>query len=275
LVIVVDNNPELQELLLERTKDTSSQVISNTGRGVADARTTAVKHCSSDLVAFIDDDAWAEPNWLAELASVFESADVIGAGGRVVPEWGPDASRIPAELLWLVGATYKGHPNRQVTITRPIGANMIARRDALIEVGGFPSDFGVRDGMTKSRGNEELALFTRLTERFGPDCIMYIPTAVVHHFVPADRTTWYYLVSRSWAEGTSKGYARQRFGRHVMTYDSSYVRDTLVPGAVSYLRGANPSALRSAAMCLTSLAVTVAGYSWQLAFARGGDRRAF
>jgi len=226
-------------------------------------------------VAFIDDDAWAAPTWLEELKSAFNSAKVVGAGGLVLPEWDIRASRIPDELLWVVGSTYKGHPEGQVHITRPIGANMIARRDALVEVGGFPSDFGPREGV-KSSSNEELALFTRLRERFGPESILYVPTAVVHHFVPAERSTWRYLIGRSWAEGTSKAHARQRFGRGVMSYDSSYVRETLLPGVIAYLsqasRQADRKALRHAGMCLASLGVAAAGYSYQLGFAKHGLR---
>jgi len=272
LVVVVDNNLVLEEELRKRTRDTPTEVISNAGRGAADARSTAIKYCTSEIVAFIDDDAWAEPGWLEELKSAFDSATVVGAGGLVVPDWGTSASRIPDELLWVVGSTYKGHPEGRVNITRPIGASMAARRDALLEVGGFPSEFGPRGGV-KSSSNEELALFTLLRDRFGPKSILYVPTAVVHHFVPAERTTWQYLVGRCWAEGTSKAHARQRFGRDVMSHDSSYVRDTLLPGIIGYLgkatRHENGKALRDAGMCLVSLGVTGAGYSWRLLFTKG------
>ena len=271
LVIVVDNNLVLEEALRERTRNTPAEVIGSAGRGASDARSTAITHCTSELVAFIDDDAWAEPTWLDELKNAFDSANVVGAGGLVVPEWDVRASRIPDELLWVVGSTYRGHPEGRVPITRPIGASMMARRDALVEAGGFPSDFGPRGGK-KSSSNEELALFTCLRERFGPESILYVPTAVVHHFVPAERTTWRYLVGRSWAEGTSKALARQRFGREVMSYDSSYVRETLLPGAIAYLSRAthrgNNEALRHAGMCGASLGVTAAAYLWQLVFAK-------
>jgi glycosyltransferase involved in cell wall biosynthesis len=267
LIIVVDNNPVLEGELRKRTRDTPTKVISNVGRGAADARSTAIRYCTAEIVAFIDDDAWAEPGWLEELKTAFESTSVVGAGGLVVPDWDTNASRIPDELLWVVGSTYKGHPEGRVNITRPIGASMAARREALVEVGGFPSDFGPRGGV-KSSSNEELALFTLLRERFGPECILYVPTAVVHHFVPAARTTWQYLLGRCWAEGTSKAHARQRFGREVMGHDSSYVRDTLLPSIIAYLgkatRHYDAKALRDAGMCLLSLGVTGAGYSWQL-----------
>lgn len=271
LVIVVDNNLVLEKALRKGTENTLAVVISSSGRGAADARSTAIRHCTSDLVAFIDDDAWAERTWLRELSAAFGSASVVGAGGLVLPEWGAQASQLPEELLWVVGSTYKGHPKGRVPITRPIGANMIARREALVQVGGFPSDFGPRDGV-KSSSNEELALFTHIRNYYGPGSVLHVPSAVVHHFVPAERTTWGYLFSRSWAEGTSKGYARQRFGRGVMSHDSSYVLGTLLPGVMAYLisasRAGHDRAIRHAGMCLASLGITATGYSWQLAFGR-------
>jgi GT2 family glycosyltransferase len=264
LVIVVDNNVVLEQALRERTEHTAAEVIRSAGRGASDARSTGISHCRSDLVAFIDDDAWAEPSWLEEIRSAFDSASVVGAGGRVLPEWEEGAFRIPEELLWVVGSTYRGHPDGRVPIGRPIGASMAARREALVELGGFPSDFG--PGGTKFSSNEELALFTRLRERFGSECILYVPTAIVHHFAPAERTTWRYLVRRSWREGFSKALARRYFGSEVMNYDRSYVRQTLLPGVMAYLwaaaRPGRVQALRNASMCVVSLGVAAIAYFW-------------
>ncbi len=264
MYVVVDNNRELQSDLAAKLSGTDVIVMANDGSGASDARTTALSRLSSDIVAFIDDDAWAEPDWLEKLTGAFGSPDIVGAGGRILPEWEPGAVQLPAELLWVVGSTYLGHPEDPVTITRPLGASMAARRLAMAEVGGFPHEFGPRGGK-KSSSNEELALFSHLRQQFGPDCLVYVPAAVVHHFAPASRTTWSYLVSRSWAEGVSKADIRRRFGRSVMGHDSAYVRRILAPaivrGAVRGVPRGDRQSMREAGMCAVALAVTGAGYA--------------
>jgi glycosyltransferase involved in cell wall biosynthesis len=266
MVVVVDRNPELHEKLACRTAGMGVTVLTNDGQGAADARSTGARHCTGEFLAFIDDDAWAEPTWLENLVDHVASARAIGAGGLILPDWQPGASRLAPELLWLVGCTYKGHPVEEGPISRPIGANMGVRRLELLEVGGFPSNFGPRDGR-KSSSNEELAFFTALRERFGDACVLYVPSAVVHHSVPAERTTWQYAVERSWAEGTSKAEAVNIFGPRTMTHDTNYVVRTLLPGAARYCveatKGRALVNLRNAAMCITSLAVTGAAYGWR------------
>ncbi len=265
-VVVVDNNSELLDALLGASGGTSVEVISSEGKGASAARNTGANHCEADVIAFIDDDAWAEKNWLEELAHGIASPGVVGAGGRVIPDWAPGSTVIPEELLWIVGCTYKGHPQGEVTITRPIGANMAVSRAALLAVGGFPRHFGPREGR-KTSSNEELALFTLLRGQFGQDCALYVPAAVVHHHVPPQRTSWQYLVERSWAEGTSKADARREFGGDVMAHDSQYVTSALLPGVKGYLTTGLPPApasIRDAMMCLVSLGVTAGGYGLRL-----------
>jgi hypothetical protein len=61
-----------------------------------------------------------------------------------------------------------------------------------------------------------------------------------------------------------------------MSHDSSYVRETLLPGVVAYLtralRARSEEAVRGAGMCRASLGVTAAGYSWQLTFGGAAGR---
>ena len=275
MVVVVDGNPELHEALVRRTAGMGVTVLTNDGKGAADARSTGARHATGEFLAFIDDDAWAEASWLENLVDHMASAGAIGAGGLILPDWQPGASRVAPELLWLVGCTYKGHPVNEGPISRPIGANMGVRRLELLDVGGFPSSFGPRDGR-KSSSNEELALFTLLRERFGDECVLYVPSAVVHHSVPAERTTWQYAVERSWAEGTSKAEAVNIFGPKTMNHDTNYVVSTLLPGAARYClaaaKGNARANLRNSTMCITSLAVTGAAYGWRSLSARWRPR---
>jgi len=233
VIVVVDSNPAL----LERLRDLLPPeviLLPSDGRGAAQARNTGIEAAKGDLVAFIDDDAVAEPTWLAALTTAFADPGVVAAGGRILPRWERPNRHLPDELLWVVGSTYAGHPVGPQPVSRPIACNMAARRDALLAVGGFPKDFGPRDTAVKNHSNEEIALAVGLRARFGRDCIWYAPQAIVHHFVPAARGTWGYLWQRCVAEGVSKADVRLTYGGDAMDFDRSYARRTLLPAIARY-----------------------------------------
>lgn len=266
--VVVDNNPELYDELVHVMDGERVRVIRNPGDGAAASRSAGVELTKSDVCFFIDDDAWAEKQWLSRMIDVFRDPRIAGAGGRVVPEWDSAARTLPAELLWVVGATYRGHPDGVVPITRPIGANMAARTHVLREIGGFPAEFGPRGGK-KVSSNEELALFTMITERWGRDSVVYVPSSVVHHHVPAGRTSWKYLIGRCWAEGTSKADIRSTFRGSVMAHDQEYAQSTLIPAIGTYfrsgIRDAKWQEMREGIQCAVALGVTGVGYLARLA----------
>lgn len=263
IFVVVDNNEQLYGELQRALSGLGARVVRNPGSGPAAARSAAVHLTTADVCLFIDDDAWAEKNWLRNMVAVFGDGAIAGAGGRVIPEWGDGAIGLPSELLWVVGATYRGHPEGEVPITRPIGANMAARTSVVREVGGFPSSFGPRGGK-KVSSNEELALYTAITDRWGSGSVVFVPTSVVHHYVPARRTTWAYLFERCWAEGSSKADVRTAFHGTVLAHDRAYARSTLVPAIGRYLWRSlcdkDVKAFRSGAQCATSLGVTACAY---------------
>jgi GT2 family glycosyltransferase len=277
-ILVVDHNPPLLKRAGAAFPDL--RVVPNAGRrGLSGARNTGVAHAAGDVVAFLDDDARAEPDWLERLAAGYSSPSVIGVGGAATPVWpARRPSWLPPEFDWVVGCSFAGMPTARAAVRNLIGANMSFRREVLGTVGGFTDGIG-RVG-SRPLGCEETELGIRLRQwRLGVR-LVYEPDAVVRHRVTADRAAWRYFCSRCYAEGLSKAMVSRLVGaRDALETERRYVRSVL-PRAVA--RGLDPrrrdraAGIASACAVLAGLGLTAAGYArGRLArgWARGGRAR--
>jgi GT2 family glycosyltransferase len=202
VVLVVDHNAPL----LDRARDALPDVrcVPNVGRrGLSGARNSGVAAAHGDVMAFLDDDAVAERDWLERLLACYGDPRVLAVGGSVLPRW-PDGRppAFPPEFDWVVGCTYHGMPETAGPVRNVIGANMSFRRGVLEAVGGFREEIG-RVG-TVPVGCEETELCLRARRRFPDGVVLYEPRAAVHHRVTADRASWRYFAARCYAEGRSK-----------------------------------------------------------------------
>jgi glycosyltransferase involved in cell wall biosynthesis/GT2 family glycosyltransferase len=262
-VLVIDHEPAL--LAEARRRWPEIRVVANEeAQGLSGARNTGLANSEGDVVAFIDDDAVAAPDWLERLSDAYEDPRVVGVGGTVRPRW--QAGRpgwFPPEFDWVVGCTHSGMPRQRSAVRNLVGANMSLRRDALREVGGFSSELG-RIG-TLPVGCEETDLCIRIGERRPQETILYDPAAVVDHLVPQARGRVRYFTERCSAEGRSKAVLTAMVGsRSGLSSERSYVRRTLPLGFLRGFRDAlrgNPMGLARSAMLVVGLTKTTAGYA--------------
>jgi glucosyl-dolichyl phosphate glucuronosyltransferase len=262
VLVVVDHNDELYERLAATVDDVT--VVKNTGpRGLSGARNTGVGLADSDVVAFLDDDAIAAPDWLERLMALYDDPEVLGVGGRVQPLW--EAGRpgyFGEELDWIVGCSHRGLPRVASEVRNVIGANMSFRTDVIRTVGGFNHSLG-RQGSTPL-GCEETEICIRSTMG-APGCrIVYEPAALVRHHVPANRGTVRYMLSRSWSEGISKAQVSHVVGhKRALGPERRYVRSILPKAFFSamydWTRG-DPAGLGRAAAYIAVVGCTAAGY---------------
>jgi GT2 family glycosyltransferase len=262
IVLAVDHNAELARRARERLPGV--RIAENVeAPGLSGTRNAGVALARGQVVAFLDDDAAAAPDWLERLTAAYDAPDVLGVGGAVDPRW--EAGRpagFPAEFDWVVGCTYRGLPDRAAPVRNLIGANMSLRRDVLQRVGGFRPGVG-RVGRLPS-GCEETELCIRAAQRLPGGRFVYEPRARVAHSVPAGRARWRYFASRCFAEGVSKArVAAWRGPADALASERAYATRTLPQGMLrngrAAARGDGAALVRMAAIA-AGLAITTSGY---------------
>lgn len=198
-VVVVDNNS---------TDDTPEVVARSEGRfrhfqylreerqGLSHARNRGWQDCRGDYVAFLDDDACAEPDWCRRILTAFESVNPAPAsvGGVILPRyetappgWFADDFEVRS---WGESTCFLSGYWGQFGFS---GSNMAFPRGLLARFGGFRADLGMI-GDTLRLG-EEKDLYFRIHREL--PLFWYDPGIRVRHWVPAEHMRARYLLRRA------------------------------------------------------------------------------
>ncbi len=262
ILLVIDHNPELFNRLKAELADKVRVVHHDEGeRGAIPADNLGIDLAGGEIVAFMDDDACADRDWLDRLLRHYHDANVAACGGRLISTW--DNGRpgwFAEELDWLVGGTYKGHPETRRPVKKLIMCNMSVRRDVFRTTGLFDTSFGRRKDWGTGTESE---FFLRMKQQLPDATVIYDPEAIVYHRVPDRRANLRYLVLRSYNEGFHKALIRHAFAapaREVLATENAYLRYAMNSMTGKLARFYRRGNLGQAAAMMTSVAATGAGY---------------
>lgn len=199
-IIVVDNAPSsnVTEVLIAQLPQQPCPIryVLEPEAGASKARNTGIHHATGDLVAFIDDDMTAHPDWLTHLQQSFSNPKVMAVTGLVFPGELETEAQCIFEEYWSFNRGYRRlyfdsqffeqRKSRGVPVWQMGGSgNMAIRRTVVSWLGGFDERLG---GGPNSAGCSEDSEFLYRVLAEGLLCC-YEPTAVAYHYHRADVTS--------------------------------------------------------------------------------------
>ncbi|MDF2925320.1 MAG: glycosyl transferase family protein [Paenibacillaceae bacterium] len=207
-VLVIDNNSrdhteEMTRKFILDHEHMKLRYVFESRQGLSAARNSGIRHAQADLVAFLDDDAIPERDWILTITDTFRRVpDVQAMGGVIRPRFEtrrPDWLIKPFELPYTIvdlGSRVMEYPGQ----LHPCGANMAFRKSVFASLS-FPLELG-RVGSALISG-EETWLFNALKKKGSR--ILYHPAMAVEHFIPASRLTPDWIAKRYYYQGLSNG----------------------------------------------------------------------
>ncbi|MFC2010536.1 glycosyltransferase family 2 protein [Chloroflexota bacterium] len=201
IIIVYDNVCGLKNTLESKLPRSVTIVRNKADKGLSNARNTGIEMATSDIIAFVDDDAIPQPRWAEFIKAAFRRQGIVGVGGRVIPVWLDSGKRpvwFPEELDWIIGCTPVGFAEDKSIIRNAYGCNMAFKREELLRIGGFEQSLG------GPVSGDDTDICLRIASGNNSNSIIYEPQAVVKHFVPRERQSLKYIASSAWRQGIGK-----------------------------------------------------------------------
>ena len=224
LVVIVDGTQPVYDRVVADYGDRDDIIIecNEQNVGLLESRNRGAEIATGDIVAFIDDDAVADEQWIERLIQAYEAEDAIAAGGKMTPEWvAGKPSFLPDEFYWLVGVTHRGFAEGPGEVRNTFGSNTSFRADLFEELGGFGVEVGGRKEDANLQGGET-ELCVRMANRYGQG-VWYEPKAEVAHKVFDYRTDFFWLLDRSFWQGYSK-HTMNQFVEEETDQESEFLR---------------------------------------------------
>lgn len=213
-IIVVDNrsSDDTQKVVAEfmnaKSPAAAIRFIREERLGLHFARHAGARLAQGAILAFIDDDAFADSRWLEGLLDGYSDDRIGCVGGKILPIWETE----PHEWVRCYGPGSLslldlGEELVELKTSDIYGCNFSIRRSLLFKVHGFnPDSFG-----DFWLGDGETGLLLKVRQAGWR--IVYTPKAVVWHMIPASRMTLSYL-KRRWAnQGACNSYTAYRENR--------------------------------------------------------------
>jgi glycosyltransferase involved in cell wall biosynthesis len=256
-IVVVDNassdeTPAVSAGLAAAT--VNLRVVREPRLGKSFALNAGCRESRGGIVAFIDDDGRAAPDWLERIVATFRSKVPTPAavGGELLPIFAVTPPTWFPTGEFVVGAgDAPGFLAAERACWELGGCNVAFRKDVLVAVGGFDSSLGPQGG--RFRFGEDSEILRRVIAH--TPYVWYDPAIRVEHLVPAERLHAVDCLTRAFLHGRAvsriegTGLAALLRGRHrnLLPYVKRLSKRFRSCGNPAAAASSPPSAARSAA----------------------------
>lgn len=209
-ILVVDNNSNDSTKYVVETAAKLSRwpirYVFEREQGISAARNRGISEACGDILAFTDDDAIPEMDWIQKIDSAFSRFNADCVSGPLSPLWEKNPPK------WLVTSDFMAHLGLLDKGPEPIvmrgsgdtdllyGANMAIKRTVFNAVGNFRTDLGYK--ALRQEYGEDSEMLGRIL-KFGM-CAVYAPDVIVRHKVSKKRMSLNYLRRWRYAAGRSQ-----------------------------------------------------------------------
>jgi glycosyltransferase involved in cell wall biosynthesis len=186
-ILIVNNNAtdgteQISKDFIETNPKLNVRYFVESNQGLSYARNRGMREAHGSIITYIDDDAEAEDDFLAQILTFLEAhPEVAGVGGKIIPKY----EGTPPEWMnkYLYGFVTKvdfgDHIFMYTGKNYPAGCNMTYRKKLLLEAGGFNKNL-------KWRADDKYIFFA---VQEIDNKIYHLPQAVVQHNIDDYRTT--------------------------------------------------------------------------------------
>ena len=241
-VVVIDNaSTDNTHEVVAAFKDASISLryVYEETPGLSRARNRALEEIKTEFIAYLDDDAVPDSQWITSVLETFDTITPVPAavGGKVLLRWnGSQPDWLDKELFWIF--SYLNYGENVLEAKGLVGCNLSFHRELLVKAGGFNVNLG-RLGNSQLLGEETQVL----NKLYHDGCrIYYQPKAVVEHIVGQKRQSQAYVIQRCKGAGQTQAFMRTLDGqlnkRILVSYllrEVYYQRATLVRAGSSLL----------------------------------------
>ncbi|MDD4289818.1 MAG: glycosyltransferase [Patescibacteria group bacterium] len=208
--IIVDNNSkdDTQDFL-KNLKYDNLKIVSVYKQGLNICRNIAIKIAKFNYVIFIDDDAYPDDNWIKAFKDgINETNNIAIYAGKTINDYETiHPNYLSKKFNYLFGE--KNYGDRGIFLKRdqsPGGGNMMLDKYRILDIGGFDEFFDRRGTLLLSNGETELVnkIFSSHQK------ILYVPRAIIYHWVGLDRLQKKWIIKRMFWQGISDGFLAKK-----------------------------------------------------------------
>jgi glycosyltransferase involved in cell wall biosynthesis len=194
-IVVVDNSSDGSAADCCAPFRSRIRYIHEPRAGLSHARNRGVREARGDLIAFLDDDQRAEPNWLVEVCQTLRTTQADAAFGWVEPVF-----ERQAELIDYARKFYRKHSISQVSGTNVsrLYYKLSTGNSCFVRARCFETDepFSAKFNIS---GGEDVYFFKTLVAEGRR--LAWSPNARVLEWIPASRSCFDYLLFRRFRGG--------------------------------------------------------------------------